>query len=242
MPLGAPRHFSSTTWPIRALSSGARWPWHPGRYTALQAYGGLQAWAARAHRPAQSLGRVGSLEVPAAFFTARFGKRKNTLARFMRKGPPSQIPQGYRPRAGYGWAMTRSATTCRSRPHRTQSRRAQSPISLERVGSCGSHSPKIMAVFTARASSISEICLRAIPSSSFWTQPHCVLAPYRNKRTVKTIWHHIHTVYSAEPLRCHVRMREPKTVPTPGPLALVFCISAPLCVGAPSWRARALSK
>ena len=30
---------------------------------ALQAYGGLQAFAARAHRPSQSLGRVGSLEV-----------------------------------------------------------------------------------------------------------------------------------------------------------------------------------
>ena len=35
----------------------------PGLISALQAYGGLQAWAARAHRPSQSLGRVGSLEV-----------------------------------------------------------------------------------------------------------------------------------------------------------------------------------
>ena len=35
----------------------------PGLLSALQAYGGLQAWAARAHRPSQSLGRVGSLEV-----------------------------------------------------------------------------------------------------------------------------------------------------------------------------------
>ena len=30
---------------------------------ALQAYGGMQAFAARAHRPSQSLGRVGALEV-----------------------------------------------------------------------------------------------------------------------------------------------------------------------------------
>ena len=30
---------------------------------ALQAYGGLQAFAARAHRPSQSLGRIGALEV-----------------------------------------------------------------------------------------------------------------------------------------------------------------------------------
>src|SRR5512135_2270481 len=35
----------------------------PGLISALQAYGGLQAWAARAHRPAQSLGRIGALEV-----------------------------------------------------------------------------------------------------------------------------------------------------------------------------------
>src|ERR1700690_2785719 len=31
--------------------------------STLQAYGGLQAWAARPHRPSQSLGRIGSLEV-----------------------------------------------------------------------------------------------------------------------------------------------------------------------------------
>ena len=35
----------------------------PSLISALQAYGGLQAWAARTHRPSQSLGRVGSLEV-----------------------------------------------------------------------------------------------------------------------------------------------------------------------------------
>ena len=38
-------------------------PGMPGIISSLQAYGGLQAWAARAHRPSQSLGRVGSLEV-----------------------------------------------------------------------------------------------------------------------------------------------------------------------------------
>ena len=35
----------------------------PGLISALQSYGGLQAWAARTHRPSQSLGRMGSLEV-----------------------------------------------------------------------------------------------------------------------------------------------------------------------------------
>src|SRR6266567_1838205 len=35
----------------------------PNLISTLQAYGGLQAWAARAHRPSQSLGRIGALEV-----------------------------------------------------------------------------------------------------------------------------------------------------------------------------------
>ena len=34
-----------------------------GLLPALQAYGGLQSWAARTHRPSQTLGRLGSLEV-----------------------------------------------------------------------------------------------------------------------------------------------------------------------------------
>ena len=35
----------------------------PGLLSSLQAYGGLQTWAARTHRPAQTLGRLGALEV-----------------------------------------------------------------------------------------------------------------------------------------------------------------------------------
>ena len=38
-------------------------PTVPSLLSSLQAYGGLQAWAARAHRPAQTLGRLGALEV-----------------------------------------------------------------------------------------------------------------------------------------------------------------------------------
>ena len=41
-------------------------PGLPGLLSSLQAYGGLQAWAARAHRPSRSLGQLGSLEVRVA--------------------------------------------------------------------------------------------------------------------------------------------------------------------------------
>ena len=43
---------------FRPLPAGA-----PGLLPALQAYGGLQAWAARTHLPMATLGRIGNLEV-----------------------------------------------------------------------------------------------------------------------------------------------------------------------------------
>ena len=45
---------------LRPVPAG---PAVPGLISSLQAYGGLQAWAARGHRPTQSLGRIGTLEV-----------------------------------------------------------------------------------------------------------------------------------------------------------------------------------
>src|SRR5512140_1725463 len=48
---------------FRPAQAGAGAAGAPNLISTLQAYGGLQAWAARAHRPSQSLGRVGSLEV-----------------------------------------------------------------------------------------------------------------------------------------------------------------------------------
>ena len=45
-------------------------PGMPGLLSSLQAYGGLQTWAARTHRPAQTLGRLGALEVRLAHTAA----------------------------------------------------------------------------------------------------------------------------------------------------------------------------
>ena len=63
MPIATRASLQTPAQPVRAVSSGARGPGMPGIISSLQAYGGLQAWAARAHRPSQSLGRLGSLEV-----------------------------------------------------------------------------------------------------------------------------------------------------------------------------------
>ncbi|HLA21301.1 MAG TPA: hypothetical protein VJZ74_07565, partial [Pseudolabrys sp.] len=53
-----PRSLFERFRPAPAGTAGA-----PNLISTLQAYGGLQAWAARAHRPVQSLGRIGPLEV-----------------------------------------------------------------------------------------------------------------------------------------------------------------------------------
>jgi L-ornithine Nalpha-acyltransferase len=75
-----------------------------GLLSALQAYGGLQAWAARAHRPAQSLGRVGSLEVRLAQTAAEVRQAQKLRYRvFYQEG--SAVPNPAR-------LLARSATTC----------------------------------------------------------------------------------------------------------------------------------
>jgi len=48
---------------LERFRAGPGVPGVPGLLPSLQAYGGLQAWAARAHRPSQTLWRLGSLEV-----------------------------------------------------------------------------------------------------------------------------------------------------------------------------------
>jgi putative hemolysin len=59
----ASRESLSNGAPRRLLDRFRAAPSAPNLISALQAYGGLQAWSARAHRPTQSLGRIGSLEV-----------------------------------------------------------------------------------------------------------------------------------------------------------------------------------
>src|ERR1035441_3399943 len=65
----------------------------PNLISALQAYGGLQAWAARAHRPTQSLGRLGSLEVRLAQSAAEVRQAQKLRYRvFYQEGPAIANP------------------------------------------------------------------------------------------------------------------------------------------------------
>ncbi len=64
-----------------------------GLITSLQAYGGLQAWAARVHRPSQSLGRIGSLEVRLAQTAAEVRQAQKLRYRvFYQEGPAIPNP------------------------------------------------------------------------------------------------------------------------------------------------------
>ena len=65
----------------------------PGLLSSLQAYSGLQAGAARAHRPSQSLGRIGSLEVRVAQTAAEVRQAQKLRYRvFYQEGSASPNP------------------------------------------------------------------------------------------------------------------------------------------------------
>ena len=65
----------------------------PGFLSSLQAYGGLQAFAARAHRPLQTLGRVGPLEARLAQTAAEVRQAQKLRYRvFYQEGPAIPNP------------------------------------------------------------------------------------------------------------------------------------------------------
>src|SRR5499427_6036419 len=62
-------------------------------FSSLQAYGGLQAWATRAHRPSQSLGHIGTLEVRLAQTAAEVRQAQKLRYRvFYQEGPAVANP------------------------------------------------------------------------------------------------------------------------------------------------------
>jgi hypothetical protein len=70
----------------------------PSLISALQAYGGLQAWAARSHRPSQSLGRLGALEVRLAQTAAQVRPSQKLRDRVLYKGHRQSGPAVRAPR------------------------------------------------------------------------------------------------------------------------------------------------
>jgi len=216
-------------------------PGVPSIISSLQAYGGLQAWAARAHRPSQSLGRVGSLEVRLAQTAAEVRQAQKLRYRvFYQEG--SAIPNPARLLArrdidGYDTicdhllvfdhaARDRSAL---NRPTVVGTYRLlRQPLAEDYGG-----------FYTAGEFDIGPLIARHNDLQFLELGRSCVLAPYRNKRTVELLWHGIYAYILQN--RCDVMFGCASLDGTePRRLALPLSFLHHYAAAPEPWRARAL--
>ncbi len=168
-------------------------PSTPNLISTLQAYGGLQAFAARAHRPSQSLGRMGSLEVRLAQTAAEVRQAQKLRYRvFYQEG--SAIPNP-------GQLFAR-------RDVDSYDAICEHLLVLDHTAH-GGHQGKPAVIgtyrllrqplaeeygdfYTASEFDIAGLIARHGNLQFLELGRSCVLAPYRNKRTVELLWHGIH--------------------------------------------------
>jgi L-ornithine Nalpha-acyltransferase len=165
----------------------------PSLLSSLQAYGGLQAFAARAHRPAQALGRLGSLEVRLAQTAAEVRQAQKLRYRiFYQEG--SAIPNPGRLFArrdvdAYDaicdHLLVIDHATRDSGPGNRPAvvgtyRLLRQPLAEEYGG-----------FYSASEFDIGDLIARHGTMQFLELGRSCVLAPYRNKRTVELLWHGI---------------------------------------------------
>ncbi len=164
----------------------------PGLLSSLQAYGGLQAFAARAHRPSQTLGRVGSLEVRLAQTAAEVRQAQKLRYRvFYQEG--SAIPNpgrmfarrdvdAYDAICDHLLVIDHGARdTHPGRPAVVGTYRLLRQSLAEDYGG----------FYTAGEFDIGELIARHGNLQFLELGRSCVLPPYRNKRTVELLWHGI---------------------------------------------------
>jgi L-ornithine Nalpha-acyltransferase len=168
-------------------------PSAPNLISTLQAYGGLQAFAARAHRPSQSLGRMGSLEVRLARTAAEVRQAQKLRYRiFYQEG--SAIPNPGRLFArrdvdSYDAYCEHLLVLDHAAPEGPLAKPAvvgtyrllRQPLAEEYGG-----------FYTASEFDIGGLLARHGQMQFLELGRSCVLAPYRTKRTVELLWHGIH--------------------------------------------------
>ena len=172
-------------------------PGVPGLISSLQAYGGLQAWAARTHRPSQSLGRVGSLEVRLAQTAAEVRQAQKLRYRvFYQEGPAIPNPgrlfarrdiDGYDAICDHLLVLDHAASDRQNanRPAVVGTYRLlRQPLAEEYGG-----------FYTAGEFDIGALIARHRNLQFLELGRSCVLAPYRNKRTVELLWYGIHVYF-----------------------------------------------
>ena len=213
----------------------------PGIIPALQAYGGLQAWAARAHRPAQSLGRVGSLEVRLAQTAAEVRQAQKLRYRvFYEEGAAIPNPARLFARRdidGYDAICDHLLVL----DHTVRDRGA-----LNRPTVVGTYrllrqplAEDYGGFYSAGEFDIGDLLARHSKLQFLELGRSCVLAPYRNKRTVELLWHGIHAYILQN--HCDVMFGCASLDGTdPGRLALPLSFLHHYASAPELWRARAL--
>jgi L-ornithine Nalpha-acyltransferase len=213
----------------------------PGIIPSLQAYGGLQAWAARVHRPSQTLGRVGSLEVRLAQTAAEVRQaQKLRYHVFYQEGAAIPNPgrlfarrdiDGYDAICDHLLVIDHAA---RDRSGLNKPvvvgtyRLLRQPLAEEYGG-----------FYTAGEFDIGSLIARHSHLQFLELGRSCVLAPYRNKRTVELLWHGIHAYFLQN--RCDVMFGCASLDGTdPNRLALLLSFLHHYAAAPEPWRARAL--
>ena len=165
----------------------------PGLISALQAYGGLQAWAARAHRPSQSLGRIGALEVRLAQTAAEVRQAQKLRFRvFYQEGAAIANPGRLFARRDVD-AYDAICDHLLVLDHETRDkhnanrpavvgtyRLLRQPVAEEYGG-----------FYTSGEFDIGALIARHANTQFLELGRSCVLPPYRNKRTMELLWHGI---------------------------------------------------
>jgi putative hemolysin len=211
-----------------------------GLISSFQAYSGLQAWAARAHRPSQSLGRIGSLEVRLAQTAAEVRQAQKLRYRvFYQEG--SAIPNpgrlfarrdvdGYDPICDHLLVLDHAARDTKTgKPAVVGTYRLlRQPMAEEHGG-----------FYTAGEFDIAGLLARHDHLQFLELGRSCVLTPYRNKRTVELLWHGIHAYLLQN--RCDVMIGCASLEGTePKQLALPLSFLHHYARAPEEWRARAL--
>ena len=208
---------------------------------ALQAYGGLQAFAARAHRPVQSLGRAGSLEVRLAQTAAEVRQAQKLRYRvFYQEG--SAVPNPARLIArrdvdSYDAICDHLLVV----DHDSRDRGAQG-----RPAVVGTYRLLRQALaedyggfYTAGEFDIGGLIERHGNLQFVELGRSCVLPEYRNKRTVELLWHGIHAYVQQN--RCDVMIGCASIEGTdPKRLALPLSFLHHYAHAPEQWRSRAL--
>ncbi|HKA76797.1 MAG TPA: GNAT family N-acyltransferase [Pseudolabrys sp.] len=169
-------------------------PGIPGIISSIQAYGGLQAWAARTHRPSQSLGRLGSLEVRLAQTAAEVRQAQKLRYRvFYQEGTAIPNParlfarrdiDGYDTICDHLLVLDHASRDrgALNRPTVVGTYRLLRQSLAEEFGS----------FYTAAEFDIGALIASHSDFQFLELGRSCVLAPYRSKRTVELLWHGIH--------------------------------------------------